>query len=350
MAANRFYFITLIALVILLGYLSYQILQPFLFPIAWAIVLSIVFYPLYVFILRLARWKSIASLITLVIILLIIFGPFSYISYILVNELRDISRYVDAGKLEEIKNSIHHPSIQTVLNKIIAALNITEAELDKTIVDGISRLGKEIISKISSRLGDMVTVFLNFVLMAFSIFFILKDGPDFLNKIGDYMPFSKEQKGRLKIQIRDIIVSTIYGGVAVAIVQGTIAGAGFYFIGISNPVFWGFATSIASFIPLLGASVIWVPATVYLFIQGALLKGVALALIGIFGISLVDNILRPIIIGGKTKMPVLFIFFSILGGIKLFGLIGIIMGPLVLAIFISVIEIFRSVEGGLNTS
>ena len=336
MAANRFYFITLTALVLPLGYLSYQILKPFLYPIAWAIVLSIVFYPLYIFIFRLVRWKSIASLFTLCIILLIIFGPFSYVSYLLVNELQDISRYVDAGKLEEIKSSIHHPSIQTTVNKIIAALNITEAELDKTIVDGISRLGKEIISKISSRLGDMVTVFLNFVLMAFSIFFILKDGHDFLSKIGDYMPFSKEQKGRLKIQIRDIIVSTIYGGVAVSLAQGTIAGFSFYFLGISNPVFWGLATSIASFIPLLGASIIWVPATVYLLIKGALLKGVALALIGIFGISLVDNILRPIIIGGKTKMPVLVIFFSILGGIKLFGLIGIIMGPLVLAIFISV--------------
>jgi len=345
MAANKFYFITLIALVLLLGYLSYQILQPFLFPIAWAIVLSIVFYPLYAYTLRFVKLKSIASLITLGIILLIIFGPFSYISYLLINELQDISGYVNTGKLEELKNSIHHPSIQTVVNKITATLNITEAELDKTIVDGISRLGKEIIGKITSRLGDIVTVFLNFVLMVFSIFFILKDGPDFLSKIGDYMPFSKEQKGKLKIQIRDIIVSTIYGGVAVSLAQGTIAGASFYFLGISNPVFWGLATSIASFIPLLGASVVWVPATVYLFIKGALLKGVVLALIGIFGISLVDNILRPIIIGSKTKMPVLVIFFSILGGIKLFGLIGIIMGPLVLAIFVSVIEIFRSVEG-----
>jgi len=87
---------------------------------------------------------------------------------------------------------------------------------------------------------------------------------------------------------------------------------------------------------------------VYLFIQGEVLKGVALAIVGTFGISLIDNILKPIIIGGRTKMPVLVIFFSVLGGIKLFGLIGLIMGPLVLALFVSVIEIFRSIEGGEN--
>jgi len=149
-------------------------------------------------------------------------------------------------------------------------------------------------------------------------------------------------------QIRDIVISTLYGGVAVSIAQGTIAGFTFFILGISNPAIWGLATSIASFVPIVGASSVWVPATIYLFITGEILKGVALAMVGIFGISLIDNILKPIIIGGRTRMPILVIFFSILGGIKLFGLIGLIIGPLVLALFVSVIEIFRRVEGGEN--
>jgi predicted PurR-regulated permease PerM len=345
---TRFYFFALIALVLVLGFLSYQILKPFLSPIAWAIVLSIVFYPLYIFTVKHIKWKTIASLITLLVILLLILGPFSYISYLLINEIKSLPDYLEDGSFESLEGLLQHPTIRAKLDKVLSLFNMTEEELNKAISDNVSRMVKELIGRITSGMANIVTISLNFIFMAFSIFFFLRDGPKFLGKVRDYMPFSEEQKDRLVKLIRDIVVSTIYGGIAVSIVQGTIAGVAFFIIGISTPVVWGLATSIASFIPLLGASAVWVPITVYLFIEGAVLKGIALAIIGIFGISLIDNILKPIIIGGRTKMPILVIFFSILGGIKLFGLIGLIMGPLVLALFVSLIEIFRSVEGGQN--
>jgi predicted PurR-regulated permease PerM len=345
---TRFYIFALIALILVLGFLSYEILKPFLSPIAWAIVLSTVFYPLYLFTVKYIKWRTIASLITLLIILIVILGPFSYLSYILINELKSLAEYLQTDSLESLKNLLQHPSINALLQKVLSSLNISEEELNKAISDNVARLGKELVSRITSGMANIVTISLNFIFMVFSIFFFLRDGPEFLRKMRNYMPFSEEQKDRLVKLIRDIVVSTIYGGIAVSIVQGTIAGVAFFILGISTPVVWGLLTSIASFIPLLGASAVWVPITVYLFIEGAVLKGIALAIIGIFGISLIDNVLKPIIIGGRTKMPVLVIFFSILGGIKLFGLIGLIMGPLVLALFVSLIEIFRSVEGGQN--
>lgn len=348
MAVNRFYFITLTFLVLVLGYLSYQILKPFLSPIAWAIVLSLVFYPIYAFLLRYIKWRTAASFITLGIILIIILGPFSYLSFLLVKELKVISDYVEGERIETLQKTLEHPGIKALVDRITSLFNITEAEMDKAIIDGISKFGKDLIGRITKGMGDIVTVALNFVFMAFAIFFLLKDGPEFLKRIRDYMPFSEEQKDRLTTQIRDIIISTVYGGVVVAIIQGIIGGFAFYILGIPSPVVWGLATSIASFIPLIGAFAVWGPATVYLFLQGAVLKGVALAIVGVFGISLIDNVLKPIIIGGRTKMPILAIFFSVLGGIKLFGLIGLVMGPLVLAIFVSVVEIFRNVEGGYH--
>ncbi|WP_333652455.1 AI-2E family transporter [Dissulfurispira sp.] len=348
MAVNRFYFITLTFLVLVLGYLSYQILKPFLSPIAWAIVLSLVFYPIYAFLLRYIKWRTVASFITLGIILIIILGPFSYLSFLLAKELKHISDYVEGGRLETLQSALEHPGVKAMIDRIISLFNITEAELDKAVIDGISKFGKDLVGRITKGMGDVVTVALNFVFMAFAIFFLLKDGSEFLKRILDYMPFSEEQKDRLTMQIRDIIISTVYGGVVVAIIQGIIAGFAFYILGIPSPVVWGLATSIASFIPLIGAFAVWGPATVYLFLQGAVLKGVALAIVGVFGISLIDNVLKPIIIGGRTKMPILAIFFSVLGGIKLFGLIGLVMGPLVLAIFVSVVEIFRNVEGGYH--
>ncbi|MCX5799017.1 MAG: AI-2E family transporter [Proteobacteria bacterium] len=280
MAERRFYTIALIFLVFVLGYFSYEIFKPFLSPIAWAIVLSIVFYPIYVFILKLVKRKSLASFITLLIILAIILGPFSYLSYLLTQELNALADHLEGGSFDPMKNVLLHPVVNKIIHTILSLFNITEAGFQKTITDGISRLGRESVGIISSGLGNVVTAALDFVFMILSIFFLLGDGPELLEKVSSYMPLSKKQKDKLIKQMRDIVISTIYGGI----------------------------------------------------------------LVGIFVISMVDNILRPLIIRGKMKMPTLAIFFSILGGIKLFGFIGLIMGPLVLALFVSVVEILRYTE------
>ncbi len=346
MSINRFYFISLLGLVILLGYLCYQIFKPFFSPLAWAIVLGIIFYPLFDFISRHIKWRSVTALSTLIIILLIIIGPFSYISFMIAVELKQLPKYLGEGGIEDIKRTIESPYIKSVIGKIIETFNLTETDIDKSIVDNLSRLGKELMDKFTKGLGNIVSVSVNFIFMTIALFFILKDGSEFLEKIKDYLPFSDEQKERLTSQTRDVIVSTIYGGVVVAIIQGSIGGLTFFFLGISSPALWGLVISVVSFIPLIGTFGVWGPMTVYLFIRGDILQGIILALVGTFIISTVDNILKPIIIGGRTKMPVLLIFFSVLGGIQLFGLIGLIMGPLVVAIFISIIDIFRHLEEG----
>lgn len=350
MPINRFYFISLLGLVILLGYLCYHIFKPFFSPIAWAIVLAIVFYPLFDLIKRYIRRKSLASFIALFLILLIIIGPFSYISFMIAMELKDLPRYLQEGGMEEIRKTIESPYIKGILERIMKTLNVTEREIEESIVNNLSQFGKGLLDKFTKGIGNILSLGINFAFMTIALFFILKDGIDFLKKFTDYLPFSEDQKDRLVTQTRDVVVSTIYGGVAVAIVQGSIGGLTFFLLGISSPALWGLAISVASFIPLIGAFGVWGPMTVYLFLRGEILHGIILALVGTFIISLIDNILKPIIIGGRTKMPVLLIFFSVLGGIQLFGLIGLIMGPLVVAIFISVIDIFRHVEEGGNNA
>lgn len=221
---------------------------------------------------------------------------------------------------------------------------MSAAELQKTVSHNISLLGNESMGIIKSGLGNVASAALNFIFMFFSIFFFLEDGPKFLDRLGGYMPFGKRERDKLVKQVKDIVISTIYGGVTVAIVQGAIGGIVFSILSIPSPVLWGLAMFITSFVPMLGTFIVWGPATVYLLLNGNYVKSVILILIGIFVISMVDNILRPLIIKGKMKMPILAIFFSILGGIKLFGLIGFIMGPLVLALFVSVVEIWRYTE------
>jgi len=341
---NRFYTYALLFVVILLGYLSYQIFKPFLSPIAWAIVLSIIFYPLYTLLLKYLKWKSIASLCTLCIILVIILGPVSYLSYLLTQELKSSVMSLEEGRSFLMHALFDHPAIKPILVKVLSWFNMTETEFQKAFVQGITQFGKESLSMIRGGLGNIASALLDFILMVLSLFFFFTDGVTFLETIEDYVPFSKKQKERLIKQIKDIVASTIYGGVTVAVVQGMIGGVGFSILGISSPVIWGFAMFFCSFIPLVGTFIVWGPAAVHLMFKGALLKGIILIIIGVAAISSVDNILRPLIIKGRVKMPTLAIFFSILGGIKLFGFIGFIMGPLVLALFVSVVEIYWYTE------
>lgn len=345
MNVNRFYIFMLILLSLLLGYLVYQVLSPFLRAIAWAVVLSILFYPLYVYLSGRIRWRSIASVVTLIVILVVILGPVSYLSVLLVGELQHFAGYIEQGELTTIENILEQPKVKWVLDKLRPMFG-EDVDFGQILVDGIQNIGRNLLEKITTGAKNVFAAMINFIFMSLSIFFLLRDGPRFLARFRDYMPFSEEQKDRLEMQTKDMVVSTIYGGVVVALVQGIIGGVAFFLVGIPAPVIWGTAISIMSFIPMLGTFSIWFPGVIYLVLQEMYANGFILFLIGAFGISMVDNILKPIIIGGRTKMPTLIIFFSVLGGIKLFGLIGLILGPLVVALFISVLEIFRNIEGG----
>lgn len=348
MATNRFYSVMVTFLLVLLGYLTYKIMSPFLTAIAWAIVFSILFYPVYIFISRYIRVKSISSIITISLILIIIIGPFTYVSVLLIDELKGIISNISEGKPGYIRDLFEMPRLTILLEKIQSYIGVENLPTEKVIIENIKKIGTGLVENLSIRITNIISAALDFIIMIFTIFFLLKDGPGYLSKAKDYLPFNEEQKGRLASQIKDMIVSTVYGGVTVAVIQGLLGGFAFYFIGIHSPVLWGIAMAVMSFVPLLGVFSIWGPHSVYLLIQGDYLHGFGLFLFGFLVISMVDNILKPLIIGSRTKMPTIIIFFSVLGGIKLFGLIGLIMGPLIMAIFLSVIEIFRNIEGGAD--
>ncbi|MGD9578109.1 MAG: AI-2E family transporter [Syntrophorhabdus sp.] len=344
MYASRLYSIALYFLVAVLGYLSYQLFKPFLSPLAWAIVLSIVFYPVFTFVLKFVKWRPIASFITLLVILVLLLGPFSYLSYLLSQEIRTIADEAASGKFDPVGGFLNHPLTNKIVNRILGMFQLSQADFEKNILENVALFGKSLISGVTGGIGNVASAITDFIFMILSIFFFLEGGSEFVQGLDKYIPFSKKQRERLIKQTKEIIVSTIYGGVTVAIAQAIIGGVAFSLLSVPSPVLWGFAMFIASFIPLLGTFIIWGPVAVYLFFKGMILNSIILAIIGIVAISSVDNILRPIIIRGKIQMPTLAIFFSILGGIKVFGFIGFIMGPLVLALFISVIQMLQLVE------
>jgi predicted PurR-regulated permease PerM len=262
----------------------------------------------------------------------------------LIDEVQIVAARIASIDVGSVKEIVQKMNSLTLIKKIHAYRATEDIFSEAAILDNFKRIVKTLIGEFSMRIPNVLAALVDFIFVVFTTFFLLKDGSGFLFKAKDYMPFSEVQKERLAGQIKDMIISTVYGGVVVAIIQGILGGLAYAFIGIEAPVMWGMAMSVMSFVPLVGTFSIWGPTSAYLLIKHSYTSGIGLFLFGVFVISMVDNILKPLIIGNRTKMPTIIILFSVLGGIKLFGLIGLIMGPLITAVFISVFEIFRHTE------
>jgi predicted PurR-regulated permease PerM len=343
-SANRFYFLMVLFLLAVLGYLTYQIMSPFFAPLAWAAVFSIVLYPVYLFLARLIRIRSVASAATVALLLVMIIGPFTYLTSVLVGEIQVFSAKMDTGGFGSVDEALAKIKSLSVMQKIGPYVRLEDVTKE-TVLESVRKLGKSVLESLSLKITNLIAAGLSFVIMIFATFFLLKDGAALLERIRNYMPFSETQKDRLARQIKDMVVSTVYGGVVVAVLQGVLGGLAFYAIGLEAPVLWGVAMSIMSFVPMIGTFAIWGPAAVYLALEGDLFHGVILFAYGVFVISMVDNILKPVIIGSRTKMHTLMILFSVLGGIRFFGMIGLVMGPLITAVFMSVFEIASELDG-----
>ncbi len=326
-----------------LGYLSYRVMEPFLTPIAWGIVLTIIFYPLYTFLLKRLKLKPVAAFITVLIILLLITGPFSYLFFLLLQESAQISGSLETNVLMEL---FDNSGLHRLLRKILSIFHVSEASFKKSLMENFSTWGKELASALRGQVFSLLSGIINFFFMMMAVFFFLMNGVEMLRTLEKYLPFSAAHKRQFANQAKGIITATIYGGVVVAVIQGIIGGLALYLLEISSPVFWGFAMFIFSFMPVVGTFAIWGPMSLYLIVAGPVWKGIVLLLIGALAISMIDNILRPTFVQGKAKMNFLLLFFSVLGGINFFGFIGLIMGPLVLALFLSVVEAFRFLGNG----
>ncbi len=341
---TKFYFLIMTFITVVLGYLSYKIIDPYLSPIMWAIVLSIIFFPVYAFALKFVKRKAIAALITLAVILIILFGPFSYFSYLITRDVMSFVQNAESGSLDSLAAFLKYPATNSIVRKILSLFQITEQEFQKSLIDNMTRMGQGFAGVLKTGVGNVLSGMINFVLMMLTTYFFLVDGPGFINKIATFVPFSGRQREKLFRQTKDIVISTMYGGVTVAAAQGIVGGIFFALLGIPSAVLWGLGMFVASFIPMIGTFIVWGPAAIYLFFQGHYIRGIMMIAVGIGIIGTVDNLLRPVIMKGRMKMPVIVIFFSILGGVQVFGFVGLIVGPLVFALFYSVFEIFRFSE------
>ena len=328
------------AIVLLLLYLFYKIMSPFLITIAWAMVMSITFYPLYGLFLRFLTRPWAASLCTLLIILIVMFGPFSFIVSALTGEIADIYGAIDKQGIETFTNIQSNPFLQNLIGELSSFEILQGFNLQESIVNMLKTVGEYIVGHVSDVFTNALVLVFNFIVMCLTIYYFLKDGETLTEYLKKLLPFSEKQKARLVMRVKETVIAAVYGQLAVGVAQGALGGMAFWVLGIPSPVFWGTVMAIFSFVPLFGTLVIWGPASVILILTGTYGKGISLFLFGALIIGSMDNILKPLIIGGKTKLHTLLVFFSVLGGIKLLGFLGFIIGPLVAALCLSLFDMY----------
>lgn len=346
MKREHIFFIFILFLTSLSIYLLYQVLLPFLSSIIWAILLAMVFYPLFQKLRRLLRKREIlsAAVMTLLVLIVIVL-PFGFLLASLAGEVIDLYHQIE----EMIKTGQLHAYFERlkeapVLNEIFAALgqrfDFSQADPLPLLLKNLNQISTFIFNQTTVLLKGLSTFVAGFFFTLLSLYYLLKDGSHLFGRLKEIVPLPSKERDLLIQRFKDMIYATIYGGILIAIIQGTLGGVCFWGLGLPSPIFWGTAMALLSFIPIGGTALIWVPASIILVIEGAVLKGLILLALGVFVISMADYLLRPFFISTKTKIHPLLLFFAVLGGIHAFGLVGVMAGPLVATLFLTMVEIY----------
>ena len=311
----------------------------YLFPIFWAIVIAIVFYPLYTKLEKLLKGKSaLASLISILAVIFVIVLPLVLIGSMIVRESIDVYQQISYNS-----NINNGSSILTQIEKYAGYLHQYGISTD-TFVERVREVAITVSRNIAVALLAFSQVTLSLVigtaLMLYLLFFFFKDGKKIEKLLHNYLPLSIKQQNILFDRFAETSRAVLKGTLLIASIQGLLGGLVFWFVGISNPALWGVAMSFLAIIPAVGPALIWIPAGILLIVTGSVWGGITILLAGALLISLIDNILKPLLIGRGSKMPDMITLLSTIGGLATFGISGAVVGPIIAAFFLSLWAMF----------
>jgi predicted PurR-regulated permease PerM len=323
------------------------ILLPYSGAIFWGLVLAILFSGLYRRLLRTTRGKpTLAALIALASIVLMVILPLSLIAGSLINQAALVYALISSGNIDfgMYFQRIMASLPQWVLT-ILERFQLTDlASLQAKLQEGAAQVSQTVARQAINVGRNTFDFLIGLTVMLYLLFFLLRDGQSLSNRIKDAFPLSPHYKRRLFTNFTTVIRATVKGNVLVAIAQGALGGLIFWFLGVQAPLLWAVVMAFLSLLPAVGAAIVWLPVAIYFLATGAVWQGVVLIAFGVVVIGLVDNILRPLLVGKDTKMPDYLVLLSTIGGMALFGLNGFVIGPLIAALFIASWDLFASSE------
>jgi predicted PurR-regulated permease PerM len=334
---------TFLILLIVVSLAFALILWPVYAAILWGIITAIVFVPVYRQLLRsMPNRRTLAAVLTVLIILVVVILPSALITVALLQEASSVYASIESGELnftryfEQVFEALPDWASNLLVRFGLTNLGAVLQKLSLGLTAGSQFLTAQIINVGQNTVNFVISLFL----MLYLLFFLLRDGNELLRRVREAIPLPAEQKRALFDKFTVVIRATVKGNIVVAIAQGALGGLIFWFLGIHAPLLWAVLMAFLSLVPAVGAALVWLPVALFFLITGATWQGIVLIAYGVLVISVVDNLLRPILVGQDTKLPDYVVLFSTLGGISIFGINGFILGPVIAAMFMAVWHIF----------
>lgn len=321
--------------VILIGYLVFLIVEPFLVPLGWAGVLAVSVQPLFrELAAKIGRGRAAGLCVFIVFALLVL--PVWLLIEALVREGTQA-----AGELQGVLSSPPPARLVSLWGWVQAHVPFLAPDrLAGTVNTIAQRVGTLIATSSGRLLGGVAMLLVDLALALFALFFFLRDAPTIVRVLRGFLPFHEQQRDRVVKQVEDLVYASVIAGLAVAAVQGFLGGLGFWILGVRAPVVWGTVMALLSLVPLVGSSIVWGPVAAWFLLTGDVPRGIAMIGIGGGLVGMADNILRPVLLSGRSSMNGLVTFVALLGGVSAFGLIGLVFGPVVVAVGAALLDAY----------
>lgn len=332
---------------VLVGWLCWHLVKPFVPSITWALVLAVLAYPLHERILARLKRPSLAAALAVVLVTIAIALPATFVvrqvGVEAVSSVAAVRKMVDADRW---KLAIER------FPRLAPLREWVEREVD--VGEKMNEATTEVAKGVRGVLQRVVDVSIAVLITLFLLFYFLRDKDRILRAIGQLVPLAPRETDHVRKDIRDTISAVVFGTLAVAVVQGTLGGLMFWWLGLPAPLLWGSIMAVLAILPLFGAALIWVPAALYLAIDGQWDKALLLTAWGTVVVGLIDNLLYPVLVKNKLRIHTVPVFIAVLGGLFAFGATGVVLGPLILAVALALVDIWRrrmalgEVEEGVN--
>lgn len=313
------------------------LVRPFFYPVFWAAVTAILFYPHYNWLNNFLRMPGLSATIMLVVVTVTLFLPLVLVGTFLVNESLDVYNNLNQGNLTQnvqgISSFLEHTPLAPYLDTI-------KTEWPKYAADITGKINAYVFASVKEVTQNSLKFFLMLFIMLYTLFYFFKDGEKILLRLMHLSPLGDTYEKMLYERFTSTARATLKGTLVVGLVQGALGGILFWITGIPAAFIWGLVMAIMSLLPAFGTAVVWLPAGLIMLALGNTWQGVTILVAGAFVIGLVDNLLRPPLVGKDTQMHPLLVLFSTLGGIALFGISGFIIGPVIASLYLAIMSIY----------
>ena len=316
---------------IVLVVLSFFLLKPILLSIILGLILAFVFTPVYDWVYKITKSRNISAILICLLLILLIVLPLWFFTPIIVDQ--SIKIYLASQQMDFVT------PIKNIFPSLFASEEFS-AEIGSIIYSFVTKATNSLMNSLSQLMLNFPTLFLQSLVVFFTFFFVLRDKEQLLSYIKSLLPFSKDVEKKLFESSKGITSSVIYGQIIIGIIQGLLVGLGFFIFGVPNALFLTLLACLAGVFPIIGTAIIWVPVVIYLLIAGNTFPAIGVIIFGLISSSL-DNFIRPIIVSKRTQMHSSLVLIGMIGGLFLFGILGLILGPLILAYLLIILEIYR---------